>query len=100
MIPQLFRNNIASFDTPTLGDVTKNSMSVTGNVTWYKDGEWGYAYKKHSASTWTYVSQTSKAVSASLTSLTASTKYDVCLYVKFNGEYQRGPVADATTLSA
>ena len=100
MQPKLFRNNIASFGTPTLSDVTKNSIAVAGDITFFKDGAWGYAYKKNSASTWTYVPQTSKSVEATITGLTASTKYDVCLYVLIAGEYQRGPVASATTKSS
>lgn len=97
---KLFRNNNAAFGTVTLSNVTKNSIDVAGSIEWYKDGEWGYAYKLHSATTWTYVSQTAKAVSATIGSLTANKKYDVCLYVKFNGEYQRSSVSEETTLSS
>lgn len=97
MVPKLFRNNIASFGTPTLGDLTNTSMSVAGSIEWYKDGEVGVAYKKNSASTWTYVPQDGNEIETSLTSLTKNTKYDVCFYVYFGGEYQRGPIANATT---
>ena len=43
MIPKLFRNNIASFGTPTLSDVDNTSMAVSGSIEWYKDGEVGIA---------------------------------------------------------
>lgn len=97
MIPKLFRNNIASFGTPTLSDVANTSMAVSGSLEWFKDGEVGIAYKKNSASTWTYKAQTGNDISDTLTSLTKNTKYDVCFYVKFGGEYQMGPIANATT---
>lgn len=97
MVPKLFRNNIASFGTPTLGDLTNTSMSVAGSIEWYKDGVVGVAYKKNSASTWTYVPQDGNEIETSLTSLTKNTKYDVCFYVYFGGEYQMGPIANATT---
>lgn len=97
---KLFRNNIAEFGTPTLSDVTASSIKVVGVLKWYKDGSWGYAYKKHSATTWTYVPSDSQTIEATIGSLSASTKYDVCLYVKFNNEYQRGTVVSATTIAS
>lgn len=100
MKQQLFRSNIAILGTPTLSEVTSGGMTVTGSIGWFKDGQWGYAYKKASATTWTYVPQTGKEIEASLTGLDASTKYDVCLYVKFDGAYQRGTKASATTEAA
>lgn len=105
MIPKpllnLFRSNVAAISAPTEGTVTKNSIVVTGTVEWYKDGAtWGVAYKKHNASAWTYKASTSKSINETLTSLTASTKYDIKLYVKFNGEYQYGSAIEVTTSAA
>ena len=97
MTPKLFRNNNAAFDTPTLSGVTASAIHVAGNISWFKDGEWGIAYKKASATTWNYSAQTSKTIDADLTGLEAETKYDVCLYVKFDNVYQRGTKAQATT---
>ena len=97
----LFRSNVAAISAPTEGTVTKNSIVVTGTVEWYKDGAtWGVAYKKHSASSWTHQASTSKSINETLTSLTASTKYDIKLYVKFNGEYQYGSAIEVTTSAA
>lgn len=94
----LFRNNIADLPAPTLSNVAGTSMKVSGTIGWYKDGEWGFAYKTSAGSTWTYKKQTNKTFSnVTLSSLTASTSYDVCLYVKFNGIYQRGTVATQET---
>ena len=105
MIPRpitaLFRSNVADISAPTKGTVTKNSIVVTGTVEWYKDGAtWGVAYKKNSASSWTYKASTSKSINETLTSLTASTKYNIKLYVKFNDEYQYGSQIDVTTSAA
>lgn len=94
---RLFRNNIAEIGTPVKGSVTKNSIAVTGSVTFYKDGTWGVAYKTNSATTWTHKACTSQTISTTLTSLTASTKYNIKLYVKFNDEYQYGTAIDVTT---
>ena len=97
----LFRSNVAEIGTPTTSSVTKNSMTVSGTVTWYKDGAtWGVAYKKHSASSWTHKASTSQTISESLTSLTASTQYDIKLYVKVGDEYQYGPEINETTSAA
>ena len=97
----LFRSNVAAISAPTEGTVTKNSIVVTGTVEWYKDGAtWGVAYKEHSASSWTHQASTSKSINETLTSLTASTKYDIKLYVKFNGEYQYGSAIEVTTSAA
>lgn len=93
----IYRNNIASLPQPTLSAATSSSMKVAGEIGWYKDGESGYAYKLTSASNWTYKSQSSKSVSATISNLAAETSYDVCLYVKFNGEYQRGEKATLST---
>ena len=94
----LFRSNVAEISAPTKGTVTKNSIVVTGPVEWYKDGAtWGVAYKKNSASDWTYQASTSKSINETLTSLTASTKYNIKLYVKYGDEYQYGPAIDVTT---
>ena len=105
MIPRpvlnLCRSNVATISAPTNGTVTKNSIVVTGTVEWYKDGAtWGVAYKKHSASSWTYKASTSKSINETLTSLTASTQYDIKLYVLFNGEYQYGSEINVTTSAA
>ena len=105
MIPRpitaLFRSNVAAISAPTKGTVTKNSIVVTGTVEWYKDGAtWGVAYKKNSASSWTYKASTSKSINETLSSLTASTKYNIKLYVKYNGEYQYGSQIDVTTSAA
>lgn len=96
-----YRNNAAVFDTPVLTGVTATGIKVSGSLEFYKDGaEWGIAYKKHSASSWTYKAKAAKSFDAEgIASLTAGTQYDVCFFVKFNGEYQRGPVASATTIS-
>ena len=94
----LFRNNVADISAPTKGTVTKNSIKVTGTVEWYKDGAtWGVAYKKNADTDWTYKASTSKSISETLSSLTASTKYNIKLYVKFDGVYQYGPAIDVTT---
>jgi hypothetical protein len=97
-LSNLFRSNVADISAPTKGTVTKNSIVVTGTVEWYKDGAtWGVAYKKDSASTWTHKASTSKDIDETLTSLTASTKYNIKLYVLFDGEYQYGDSIDVTT---
>ena len=97
----LCRSNNATISAPTKGTVTKNSIVVTGTVEWYKDGAtWGVAYKKHSASSCTYKASTSKSINETLTSLTASTQYDIKLYVKFDGEYQYGSEINVTTSAA
>lgn len=97
----LCRSNVATISAPTKGTVTKNSIVVTGTVEWYKDGAtWGVAYKKNSASSWTHKASTSKSINETLSSLTASTKYNIKLYVLFNGEYQYGSAIDVTTSAA
>lgn len=101
VILNLYRSNVAEIGTPATSSVTKNSMTVSGTVAWYKDGAtWGVAYKKHSASSWTHKASTSQTISESLTSLTASTQYDIKLYVKVGDEYQYGPEINETTLAA
>ena len=102
MIPRpvlnLCRSNVATISAPTKGTVTKNSIVVTGTVEWYKDGAtWGVAYKKHSASSWSYKASTSKTINETLTGLDASTQYDIKLYVKFDGVYQYGSEINVTT---
>lgn len=94
---KLFRNNLAEIGTPAASNVASTSMTITGTVKFYKDGTWGVAYKKDSASTWTHKASTSQDIEMSLTSLTASTKYNIKLYVLFGGEYQYGPSIDKTT---
>ncbi len=96
----LFRSNVAEISAPTKGTVTKNSIVVTGTVEWYKDGEWGVAYKKDSDSDWTHKASTSQTINETLSSLTASTKYNIKLYVKFDGEYQYGSSIDVTTAAS
>lgn len=97
----LCRSNVATISAPTKGTVTKNSIVVTGTVEWYKDGAtWGVAYKKDSTSSWTHKASTSKSINETLSSLTASTKYNIKLYVLFNGEYQYGSAIDVTTSAA
>ena len=97
----LFRSNKATISAPTKGTVTKNSIVVTGSVEWYKgNATWGVAYKKHSASSWTHQASTSKTIEETLTSLTASTQYDIKLYVKYNNVYQYGPEINVTTEAA
>ena len=97
----LFRSNVATISAPTKGTVTKNSIVVTGTVEWYKgDATWGVAYKKHSATSWSYQASTSKTINETLTSLTASTQYDIKLYVKYNDEYQYGSEIQVTTSAA
>ena len=97
----LFRSNKATISAPVKGTVTHNSIVVTGSVEWYKgNATWGVAYKKHSASSWSYKASTSQTIDETLTSLDASTKYDIKLYVKFNGEYQYGSAIEVTTEAA
>ena len=97
----LFRSNKATISAPTKGTVTHNSIVVTGSVTWYKGGAtWGVAYKKHSASSWTHQASTSKTIEETLTSLDAETKYDIKLYVLFDGVYQYGSEINVTTSAA
>ena len=97
----LFRSNKATISAPVKGTVTHNSIVVTGSVEWYKgNATWGVAYKKHSASSWTYKASTSKSINETLTSLTASTQYDIKLYVKWNDVYQYGPEINVTTSAA
>ena len=97
---KLYRNNIAEIGTPTAGETTSSSIAVTGSVVFYKDGTWGVAYKKHSASSWTHVASDSQTISETLTGLDAATKYDIKLYVKFNNEYQYGTAISKTTEAA
>ena len=98
IIWKVFRNNAADISAPVKGTVTNNSIVVTGTVEWYKDGAtWGVAYKKDADSSWTYKTSTSKSINETLTSLTAATKYNIKLYVKFDDEYQYGPSIDVTT---
>ena len=100
-LSNLFRSNVADISAPTKGTVTKNSIVVTGTVEWYKDGAtWGVAYKKNSATEWTHQPSTSKSINETLSSLTASTKYNIKLYVKYGDEYQYGPAIDVTTSAA
>ena len=100
MIPKLFRNNIATFDGPTLGTATMATIDVTGTITWYKDGEFGVAYKKTSASSWNHVAQDSKSIDATIPDLEANTSYDVCLYVKIGGKYQYSEKATKKTAAS
>lgn len=100
IIMKIYRSNVAEVGTPTAGDITSGSITVTGQVGWYKDNAtWGVAYKKHSASSWSHKASSSQSISETISSLTANTKYDIKLYVKFNGEYQYGPEINATTLA-
>ena len=97
----LFRSNKATISAPTKGTVTKNSIVVTGSVEWYKgNATWGVAYKKDSATEWTHKASTSKSINETLTSLTASTKYNIKLYVKYGDAYQYGSAIDVTTSAA
>lgn len=97
----LCRSNVATISAPTAGTTTHNSIVVTGSVEWYKgDATWGVAYKKHSASSWSYKASTSQTINETLTGLSANTKYDIKLYVKYNDEYQYGPEINKTTESA
>ncbi len=97
---KLYRNNIAEIGTPTAGETTSSSIAVTGSVRFYKEGTWGVAYKKHSASSWTHKASDSQDISTTLSSLDASTKYDIKLYVKFNNVYQYGTAIEKTTEAA
>ena len=97
----LFRSNKATISAPVKGTVTHNSIVVTGSVEWYKgNATWGVAYKKSSASSWSYQASTSKTINETLTGLTASTAYDIKLYVKYNDEYQYGSAIEVTTSAA
>ena len=94
----LFRSNVAAISAPTSPSKTANSITVNGTVEWYKDGAtWGVAYKKSSASTWNHESCDSKSIVVTLAGLSASTKYNIKLYVLFDGEYQYGDSIDVTT---
>jgi hypothetical protein len=97
IIMNMPRCNVAEISAPTKGTVAATSIKVTGTIGWYKDGSWGVAYKKDSASTWTHKASTSKDIDMTLSSLTASTKYNIKLYVLFDGEYQYGESIDVTT---
>lgn len=99
-IMKIYRNNIAVVGTAVAGDVTTTSIAVTGSVQFFKDGEWGVAYKKKSASTWTHKASSSQDIDMTLTSLTANTAYDIKLYVKFNGEYQYGTAIEKSTAAS
>ena len=97
ILMNVFRNNDAVIGTPT-GVPTSNSITVSGEVEWYKDGAtWGVAYKKHSSSSWSHESCSSKSIVVTLAGLSAGTKYDIKLYVKFDGKYQYGPAIEVTT---
>ena len=105
MIPRpllsLIRNNVATISAPVKGTVDSSSIAVTGQVAWYKgNATYGVAYKKHSASSWTHVASDTQAIDETLTSLTASTKYDIKLYVKWNDVYQYGAAIEVTTEAA
>ena len=105
MIPNpvlgLFRSNVADISAPTKGTVTATSIVVTGTVEWYKDdATWGVAYKKHSDTDWTHSASTSKSINKTLSPLTASTQYDIKLYVKYDNVYQYGSEINVTTSAA
>lgn len=101
VIMNLFRNNIAEISAPTAGSIKKTSMVITGTVEWYKDNAtWGVAYKKNLTSTWSYKTSSSKSIEVSLTDLTALTKYEIKLFVKYDGEYQYGPAIEVTTIAS
>lgn len=101
IILNLYRSNVATISAPVKGEVTSSSIAVTGSVTWHKgNATWGVAYKKHSASSWSHKPCDSQSISVSLTSLDAATKYDIKLYVKYNGAYQYGSAIEAETEAA
>jgi len=97
IIKKVFRNNVAQISAPTKGTVTASSIAITGSVVFYKDGSWGVAYKKSSASSWTHKKVTSQDIETNLTSLNADTAYDIKLYVLYNGVYQYGEAIEVTT---
>jgi len=100
IIKKIYRSNVAQIGTPTAGETTSSSIVVTGSVAFYKDGTWGVAYKKHSASSWTHKASSSQNINMTLTSLDAETEYDIKLYVKYDNEYQYGPTISKTTSAA
>ena len=105
MIPNpvlgLFRSNVATISAPTKVSATANSIIISGSVTWYKgDATYGVAYKKDADSTWSHKASSSESIYVTLSSLTASTKYNIKLYVKYDGEYQYGSAIDVTTEAA
>ena len=101
IIMKVFRSNVAEISAPVKGTVDSSSIAVTGQVAWYKgDATWGVAYKKHSASSWKHEASTPQSIDTTLTSLDAETKYDIKLYVKWNGVYQYGPAIEVTTEAA
>jgi len=96
---KLYRNNYFVMTAPESSSVTSSGATVTGSLTDYKGlkTEWGFEYKKHSATSWTTKKVTGTTLTANLTSLDASTKYDVRVYGKIGTDVQRGPESSFTT---
>lgn len=94
-----FRNNDFVMTAPVASSVTSSGATVTGSLTDYKGllTEWGFQYKKHSATSWTGKKVTGTTLSANLTSLDADTKYDVRVYGKIGTAVQYGPEASFET---
>jgi len=91
---KLFRIPDPTVGNATASDVTSSGMKVSGTVTFSGAATYGVAYKKSTASSWTYTDGgTSKSVSETLSGLTADTNYKVCIYA----QSQRGKFLGAAT---
>ncbi len=98
---KIYRSNVADFVAPVASGVTHEAMTITGKVVWFKGAApKGVAYKKHSATKWTYVESESADVETTISTLDAETKYDVKLYLLFGGEYQYSSAIEVTTEAA
>lgn len=99
MMRYLYKNNLAHFGAPSVSNLADTSMTVSGTIEYFKDGEVGVAYKTGAATSWTRSKSTSTNVSKNITGLTAGTAYKVCFYVKdVTGAYQYSVPVDVTTL--
>lgn len=96
---QVFRNNNFMMTAPTSSSVTASGATVTGSLTDYKGlkTEWGFEYKTHAATSWSTKKVTGTTLTANLTSLSASTQYDVRVYGKIGSAKQVGPTGTFTT---
>ena len=97
----LYRNNNFEFGAIT-STKTSSSITVSGTITDYKGllTEKGFEYKAHSGSSWTTKKVTAATLSATVSSLSASTKYDFRIYGKIGTAIQYGPIEEITTEAA
>ena len=91
----LYRNNIAGFSEPVC-TASGSKITVTGQIEWFKEGTWGYAYKKSSATSWTYKPTDSKDINATISNATSGAKYQVKFFVKYEDEYQYSSAVSVT----